>query len=80
MQLLALLIELVSIRIAGKQIKKPVDIPRPGKKGKGRLRHPDDPRAPRESAEPSRRVQPTPGGDPYKQGISVLRQTAKVRR
>lgn len=96
MQLLALLIEVTSIGTAGKQIKKPIDIPRPGKKGKGQSRSPREEHDQRnqqgqqdqEGSQPLRTPpQPPSRQGPamtrdaaFKQGIAVLQRTSKVRR
>ena len=87
MHLLALLIEVVSIKVAGQQIKKPIDIPRPGKKGSkarrpqqrreepGELRAPPPPPFARDSdSEPS-----GPQNVAMQKGIGVLKQTARRR-
>lgn len=73
MHLLALLIEVVSIKVAGRQIKKPIDIPRPGKKGKGGQSGQNRPQrpAPQEPQKPQQQ-QGAGAPDPYKQGVAVL--------
>lgn len=103
-QLLALLIEVVSIKVAGKGLKKPVEIDRPGKTKKPeRITGRRDPR--RDASTPAveaptpapAALQDTAGSarkavassqqphDPtrdaaFKQGIAMLRSTAKPRK
>lgn len=84
------MIEVVSIRVAGKQLKKPVDIPRPGKKSKGgrgdqgqrqnaggALRTPAAPPSQRGSM-PEQSAANRDAA--FKQGIAVLQRTSKVRK
>ena len=90
MQLLALLIEVVSIKVAGKGLKKPIDIPRPGKGKNGSKRQgTDQPDTVRQTPEgglrrpvppPSQQGRPDPVRDQaFKAGIAVLRNTTKSR-
>lgn len=74
MQLLALLIELTSIRVAGKQIKKPIDIPRPGKKAKGKRGQQQGDQRPA-----SKRAEAANRDAAFKQGFETLQATARVR-
>lgn len=76
--------------MAGKQIKKPIDIPRPGKKGQKGQRQGEDakgrPMMNTPPAPPSQQRQQQQGRTPaasrdaaFKQGIDVLRKSAKPR-
>lgn len=90
-ELLALLIEVTSVSGSGKQLKKPIDIPRPSKKKRRTgLRHPDDPavkqgaptEAPAVTAAPAAapaKSKPV-AADPYKRGVSVLRASSRPKR
>lgn len=91
--LLALLTEVVSVRVAGKQLKKPVDIPRPGKKGKGADRGQRQQEQQQGSGNPLMKPPPPPSqqrpqsaGDAanrdaaFKQGIAVLASTRFKRK
>lgn len=91
MHLLALMIELVSIKVAGKQIKKPIDIPRPGGKGSKKQERPQaTPSAPvneeggrtkvRTPARPPSQQPSQQQQDAYSKGIAVLQSTSKGRR
>lgn len=87
--MLALLIEVVSIKVAGKQIKKPIDIPRPGKKGKGGQQQQGEdakgrplmtPPAPPSRQQAQARQHDAERDAKFKQGISVLQKSARPRR
>lgn len=87
MHLLALLIEMVSIKVAGQQIKKPIDIPRPGKKkGTGAVERREQQQ--REQQEPAGALRP-PTPPPSQQqtqtspgmakAVGIFKQTSKRR-